>query len=98
MHIGEAEVAAKMMKGKFCMLHPEQVEDGRLQIPNIDRIFNNGQSEFTRSTNHGARLHSRAGHPDGVAIGMMIATCVVGLVRPAYFRHRRASEFPAPDN
>jgi len=60
MHIGEAEAAALVLVGEFRVVDAQQVQDGGLQVVDVDRAGDN------RSTNlhcHSPRLPRRADTP-----------------------------------
>ena len=44
--VGEAEVAALEAEGEFLVIEAEEVEDGGLEIVDVDFIFHNGEAEF----------------------------------------------------
>src|SRR5580698_1726975 len=68
------------------------MQDGSVQIMNMDFIFNNVKPKLVRFTQHQPRLDASTCHPHRESIRMMIAPIVSALY------HRCAPEFPAPDH
>ncbi len=63
MHVGQAVVAAAMAEREPLVIQAEQVEDGRMEVVNVNFIFHHGRSDVVGAAVTGAALHARAGEP-----------------------------------
>ena len=61
--VGQPEVAALIVEGEVLMVHPRQVEQGRVQVADADRVLGDVVAEFVGFALAEARLHAAAGHP-----------------------------------
>ena len=75
------------------MLQPELVQDGGLQVVDVDRVLGHVVPDLVRLPVDQARLHPAAGEPHGVRINV-----VVPADRLPLLAHRGAAELPAPDH
>ena len=83
-----------MAKGKLFVVHAEAVEDGRVEVVHVHFVFLGKVAELIRRTVDDPRLDPAAGHPNGEAVRMMIAT----ETRTTSLRHWRPPELTAPDH
>ncbi len=95
-NIGQTKVAALMSEGQSLVVDPQTVQNGRVQIVNVHRVFRHVVTEVIRLAVNDPRFDAAAGHPFGVASRMMVAT-VVCLCQTA-LAINRASEFAAPNH
>ena len=56
------------------MVYTEGVEDGGVEIVDVDGVADNVVAELVGFTVYDAAFHSTAGHPDGEATWMVIAS------------------------
>ena len=94
--IGQPEVAALVLESELRVVDSQAMEDGCVQVVHMDRILGDVVAIVVRLAECDSRLYAAAGHPDGKAAGMMIATVVV-RGQLALTIHG-APEFAAPDN
>ena len=73
------------------VVEAEQLQQRRVQIVNVDAVFDRVEAEFVRLAQRQARLDAAAGHPVGEGVGMVVAAVVA-----AAFHHRRSAELAAP--
>src|SRR5687767_6508413 len=64
-HIREAEVTAGVEVGEPFVVQPEAMEDGGLDVMDMDRVFHDVVTEFIGCAIGLAALDATAGHPDG---------------------------------
>lgn len=67
----QALVKALERKIKMMRVHPEGVQDRRLEIIDVDRILDRRVTEIIRFA-IGSELHSTTGHPHREAVWVMI--------------------------
>jgi hypothetical protein len=67
MHIGQAIIAALKAVREADVVHAEQMEDGRVQVVNVNGVYNNVVAEVVGFAVDVAALYTRAGQPDAVA-------------------------------
>ena len=75
------------------MVEPEQVEQGCVQVVDVDAAFDHVEAELVGSTQGDARLDAAAGQPHGESVRVVVAAVV-----PAPLDHRRAAELATPDH
>ena len=95
-NVGEAKIAPLEPIGQPGMVQTEQVENRRVQIVNVDFVFDGVKSQFICFAVNEARLDTAAGEPHGVTVWMMVAPNLVGFGFALH--HGRASEFTTPDD
>ncbi len=89
--IGQAVVAAAVAVGQLFVVDAHQVQDGGVEIVDVDFVFHGVPAEFVgRAVGHAA-FDAAAGEPHGETEGMMFAA--IGA-----FGGGRAAEFAAPDD
>ena len=74
MHIGESEVAALGAVGEAFMIKAEAVEQGRLDVVNVDGIFDDVIAEVIGSTVDDSGFDATAGQPHAVGFRVVVAT------------------------
>ena len=92
MNIRETEVTSLEPIRQLGMFEAEKVQQGRVQIVDMDLVPSGIKTEFIRLAEGEPGFYSATGEPHGEAIGVMIAAIVASL------HHGGASEFPAPDD
>ena len=87
---GEPEVAALETVGQAFVVDAHQVKYGGVQVIHVYDVFHGVIAQLVGGAVAGASLNAAAGKPHAEALDMMIA--------PAALRHRRATEFRAPQD
>ena len=64
MYIGEPVIAALVAVGEFFMVDAEEVEDGGIEIVDVDRVLGDVVAPIVGLTVCDAAFYSTAGHPD----------------------------------
>src|SRR5437867_5285859 len=86
------------------MVDAEAVENGRVEIVDVDRVFGDVVAVIVGFTEADARLDSPAGHPNGVAAAMVVAAIIIffelalaidGAAKFAAPNHQRIVKHPA---
>src|SRR6185437_16005904 len=88
---GEAFVAAVAGEGESFVVEAEDVEDGGVDVVDVDLILDGVEAELVGRAEGEARLDAAAGHEHAEAVGVMVAA-----VLP--LGHGGAAEFAAPDD
>src|ERR1700733_5512363 len=68
------------------------MQDGSMQIVNMDFILHNIKSKLVRFAKHEPRLNPSSSHPHRERVGMVVASIVPSL------HHRSTPEFPSPNH
>ena len=89
MHVGQAEVAARVTVCELFMVIADQFHDRGMQIVNVDFVFNGTETEFVGRAVAQTRLHPGPGHPNGKRLVIVIAPV-------AALRVRRAAKLARP--
>src|SRR5215468_10927327 len=89
--LGQAFVAAVVQECQVNVVEAEQVQDGGVQVVDVDGVFRGVQAEFVGRADDLATLDAAAGQQGGEAVGVVVAA--VGALG-----HRRAAELAAPDH
>src|SRR6266481_9735599 len=96
MDVREAEVAALEAVGELLVINAHAVQDGRVQIVDVDRIFDDIVTVVVGLAEAETGLDSAAGHPDRITAAMVIAAIVI------FFNFSLAidgaAKFAAPDD
>jgi sialic acid synthase SpsE len=71
--IGEPIVAALEAVGEVFVIEAEKVEDGGLEVVDVDFVFDARETHFIRGAVIESALHAAACHEDGEAVGIMVA-------------------------
>ena len=99
MNIREPEVAAGVAIGEAFVIETEEVKNGRVEVVDVDRVFDHVHSQLIgRAINH-TPFHAAASQKHRECGVVMIASgFLLFLVVLADFSVGRASEFAAPDD
>ena len=81
-----------MLKGEAFVIETEEVEDRRVEVVKRMNILHGFLAEFVALSGADARLHARARHPAGEAVGIVIAAL------RAFLEEGHAAKLRAPDN
>ena len=92
--VGQAEVAALVPVGKPFMVHAKAVQDGGVEVVNVHLVPLRKIAKVIGRTVNDARPDAAAGHPDGEAVRVVVAT-VSGA---GALRHWRSAKLAAPDH
>src|SRR5688500_5637099 len=90
MHVRQPEVAALEAEGEFGVVEAEEVEEGGVQVVDVDLVLGGVEAELVGLAEGEPRFDAAAGQPHAEAVGMMVAAVVATL------DHRRAAEFAPP--
>src|ERR1700722_19477851 len=96
LHIGQSEIAALEAVGETLVVDPQTVEDGRLQIVNVHRVFDDIVGIVIGLAEGNAGLHTAAGDPYGETPAMVIAAIIRRSEPPLAIDG--APELSAPDH
>src|SRR5262245_48152898 len=91
MHIGQPEVAAAVAEGELLVVEADEVEDGGVEVVDVDAVFDGLVAEFVGGAVDVAALDAAAGEPHGEAEAVVVATLVA-------LGSGGAAEFTAPDH
>ncbi len=80
MDIGETEVAAGMAESELLVVQPQKVEDGGMEVVDVDGIFLGFEPKLVRGTVDRARLDAAASHPHRKAVVVVVASIDLALV------------------
>ena len=92
-----AFVLVDALGAAFVLIHEagvidtEEMQDGGVEIVDMEAVLYRIQTELIRGAVGAAALHTAAGHPHGEAGGVVIASI-------AFFAHGGPAEFAAPDD
>ena len=64
MDVGKAVVSSLITVGEFFMVDAEEVEDGGIEIVDVDRVLGDVVAPIVGLTVCDAAFYSTAGHPD----------------------------------
>ena len=92
--VGEAEIAALETVGKLAVIEAELVEQGGVEVMDVDGIGDGGEAEIVRCADGGAGADTAAREPDGVSIDEVVPSRRL----LAAFGHRGAAELASPDD
>src|SRR5207248_7083029 len=67
LHAGELYIEPLKFIGEPVVIDAELVEDGRLEVANVDAVRDNVVGEIISLAVHDPRFDARSGHSDGVA-------------------------------
>src|ERR1700751_5529176 len=80
------------------MVESEQVEHRRVQVANLDWIFDDFVSHVVSLPVADAGFYAAAGEPDCEGAGIVIAAYILHFLSAPVFSHRSAAEFSAPNH
>ncbi len=95
--VGEAVVAALEAVGELLVVEAEEVEDGGLEVVDVDGVLGRTESEFVAFAVHLAALHATAGQEHRIAVGEVVAAEDLATGGAALAEGGTA-EFAAPDH
>ena len=95
--VGQAEIAAGMAERQPLVVEAQEMQDRRLQVVDVDRVFDDVKPEVVGRAVDNARLDAAAGHPHREGLRMVVAA-EAALEDGMAFDHRRAAELAAPDH
>ena len=78
--IGQPEVAARVAEGEAFVVEAEEVEDGRLQVVDMDGVHLGLEAELVRRAIDRATLYPAAREPRGEAVVVVVAAVDFALV------------------
>ena len=93
--VGEAVASTLVFEGKFFMIESHEVEDGGVEIVDVDGVPDDVVAEVVGLAIY-AGFYAAAGHPDGKAAGVVVAAIV--LFGEGTLAIVCAAEFAAPDD
>src|SRR4029079_12785527 len=93
-HIGETILPSLKTVGEPFVIQTKSVKNGRLQVMNVHRIFNDVEREIVRFSVGDSWFDPATGHPDRKSATMMIAPVVV--FGEATLAINGPTELPAP--
>ena len=73
-YIGEAIVSPLKSKGQLGVVQSQLMQDGCLEIVNVNFIFGNSEAEFVGLTIAETSLNATASHPDCEGIDVVVAS------------------------
>ena len=80
MHVRQPEVSARVAEGEALVVETEEVEDGRLQVVDVDGIHLRLEAELVRRVIDGAAFHAAAREPGREAVVVVVAAVDLALV------------------
>src|SRR5436309_10764225 len=75
--VGEAKIAALEAVGELGVVYAELLEEGGLEVVDVDRVLGDVVAEVVGGTEAGAGFDAGAGQPDGETARVMVAAIVV---------------------
>jgi hypothetical protein len=96
-HIGEAEIAAEMAPGELEVIDAELVQDGRVQVVDVDFAGHGAVAHVVGLAKGEPAFDSAASHPRAEALGLVFASVLLDRCGAAeVLAPRRAAKFAAP--
>ena len=90
-YVSETEVAPIEEIGEAFVVDTEEVQDGGMEVVDVDSVFHSFVAEFVTCSVVGTSLDASSGHPHGEGVGIMVSTLTA-------LRVGGAPEFPSPDH
>ena len=90
-HVGQSEVTALVAVREAEMIEADQMQDGGVQVVDVDFLFHGGAAELVGGAVDDAALDAAAGQPHREALAVVIAAL-------AALRRQRAAELAALDH
>ena len=78
--VGKPEIAAAIAIGQLSVIDAHQVQDGGVDVVDVDRLLDRLEAEFVGGAVDRAAFHRAAGQPHGESEGIVIAAAL-GAVR-----------------
>lgn len=95
MEFGEAFFTAKMEIRELVLVEAELIQNGRMEISEVNPISHGVDTQIIRSADYGAALDAASSHPPGKASRAMIPPQRIGV---AAFRQGRSAKLSSPHN
>ena len=94
---GQAEFESLPAVGQLFVVEPQAMQNGGLQVVDVDRILHRVKAEFVGRAVGDPRLDAAAGQPHGECLRVMVSAqfAAQGGIR---LDHRRTAELPAPNH
>lgn len=92
MDVGEAEVTALESGGQFFVIEAKLVQDGGVQVVNVDLVLDRIETQFVGLAMVDATFNSTSGEPHGEGIGVVIPAIGSSL------GHWSAAKFASKDD
>lgn len=89
-HICEPEIATGMAVGQFFVVEPEQGEQGRVEVVDVNFVLGRKPAIIVSGSVGETRLYASTGKPHGEPFGIMVAAI------PATLGSRSAPELTSP--
>src|SRR5688500_576952 len=89
--IGEPKIAAGVTVRESLMIQAKNVQQRRMKIVHVDRVFDGAVTKVVGGTPGESRSNSAARHPHRECVWMVTSAVAV-------FHHGSATEFSAPEN
>ena len=80
MHIGQTKIAPRVAIGQALVVEAQEMQDGGVQIVNVDRLLDCREAELIGGAVDVAAAHAAAGQEHGEAVVIMIAAVDLSLV------------------
>lgn len=90
--VGKTEVSPLELIGEAGVVEAQEMQQGGVQVVDVDGIFSNIETEFVARAIGKAALNTAPSHPERKSVGMMVSAIVAPL------HHRGSAELPAPDD
>ena len=97
MHVRQPKIAALVAICQLRVIEAHQLQDRRLKVVDVDRLFGGIEAHLVRCAVRHSGLQAGAGHEERVAMRVMVAADVVAGGGAA-FAERRAAELGGPDH
>ena len=94
--VGEAEVAAGVVVGEAFVIEAEEVEDGGLEVVDVDFVLSDMEAEVIGLA-VGSGFDAAASHEGGEGLGVVVAASFA-TEGGVGFDHGGAAELAAPDD
>ncbi len=72
--VGQSPLHAVMLEGEAFMVEAKKMQNGGIEIVERVDVFGRAHAEFVGESVANARLNTRAGHPAGEAVWIVIAS------------------------
>ena len=95
-YVRQAEIPPLMPEGQFFMVDAQAMQHGRIQVVDVNRFIDHVVAEVIGFTVNNPRFDAAAGHPFGVATGVVISA-VIGLGQ-ATLAIDRSAKLTTPDH
>ena len=73
MHVGQSIISAPVSESELFVVHPEQVQDGGVEVMDVNFVFGDGRPDIIGHAVSQAAFDPRARQPGGVASAVMAA-------------------------